>query len=131
MISVNTKRELVSRLLRQNQKMEIRVSGNSMIPLLKDGEKITILTVDKVKPGDIVLWARKNGLGVLIHRIIAEYKGLYITKGDNLKTLDYPIEREDILGIYYPSRKVLNLLYKLYSLAFRKKALSLLRKRTV
>lgn len=87
---------------------------------------VAIFIADKVKPGDIVLWARKNGLGI-IHRVIAEYKGVYITKGDNLKTLDYPITRDDIMGIYYPSRKFLNLLFKLRSLSFRKRALSLLR----
>ena len=127
MISIKTKKKLISRLLQQNRKMDICVHGNSMNPLLKDGDKITIFIADEVKPGNIVLWARKNGLGILIHRVIAEYEGVYITKGDNLKTLDYPIRRDDIMGIYYPSRKCLNLLFKLRSLSFRKKALSLLR----
>ena len=123
---INTKRKMIKRLLQQHKKIEICVRGSSMEPLLKDREKIVITPTNEIKEGDIVFWGRKNGLAFLIHRVIAIYEGMYITKGDNLETFDCPIIYEDIIGSYCPKERWLNLLYKLRARRYRMKALWIL-----
>lgn len=77
----------------------IRVSGDSMLPILSNNSvvKIIIRHDNKFNVGDIVLFFYKNE-GLLIHRLLKIENGRYFCKGDNAFRLE-DIEKEDIIGV--------------------------------
>jgi len=92
--------ELIDISFQNNQSVIFKVRGMSMFPLLRDQrdsvklEKIT----KEPKRKDIILYKRDNGQYVL-HRIIKEKDGLYTLVGDNQSYKEYPIRKDQVLGI--------------------------------
>lgn len=79
----------------------MRVKGNSMLPILRDGEIVVVKSFSEYCVGDVVVIQRKNA-DHIIHRII-EVKGLnnemlYLTKGDNINIIDRWFRKKDIIG---------------------------------
>ncbi len=75
--------------------------GKSMLPMLRDGEDVVVLS----KPSgrlhlfDIPLYRRGNGVYVL-HRIVNfDADGSYVLCGDNQFTLEHGIKDSDIIGV--------------------------------
>ncbi|MBN1170312.1 S26 family signal peptidase [Candidatus Micrarchaeota archaeon] len=58
------------------------VVGNtgSMIPTYRGGEKVLLMPTAYANPGDIIVFEKNDSL--IIHRVIFEFRGCYITKGD-------------------------------------------------
>ena len=73
----------------------VSVKGVSMLPLLKNGDVITVKRQDKYKTGDILIF--EYGEGTAAHRLLKKTKRQYIFKGDNTYNLE-SIEPEKILG---------------------------------
>jgi len=53
----------------------------SMYPTFKGGEHVLLEPVDKAAIGDIVVFERNEEL--IVHRVLFQMAGCYITKGDN------------------------------------------------
>ena len=91
--------------------MKIHVSGNSMLPLLKDGDNVAIRSFDRYKTGDIIVY---EGNTIVVHRIVdicndSKQGTLYIAKGDNNFLKDPPLPKSKIIGkvtaVYRDNRK--------------------------
>lgn len=78
----------------------IRVIGDSMFPVLHDGDIVIISPRSRYMVNDIVVVRKKSFC--LIHRIIAireiKYTNYYLTKGDNVNNIDRWFEEKDIIG---------------------------------
>ena len=82
-------------------KHEIPVSGNSMWPMLREGDQIRLLHgAADLRCGDIVAYQDKERLIIhrLIRRIEASGKTLYLMKGDNAAAMDPAVPARIILG---------------------------------
>lgn len=97
-----TKAVLVKEALKRGFTIQVKVTGNSMYPSLKDNDVLTIKQIphEQIKIGDIVIYSETDG--PTAHRV---YRKLYvegapsfITKGDNSLILDCPIPHERIVG---------------------------------
>ena len=66
------------------------VQGNSMLPLLTDGDVVKIQACRDYKIGDIVGYYHETteGLVIIIHRVIFVRKQYVLTKGDNNSFID-------------------------------------------
>ncbi|HII4398175.1 signal peptidase I (plasmid) [Clostridium perfringens] len=89
------------------RKLTLTVSGNSMFPLLKNGDKVEIKTYDKLDNifiNNIIVY-KKFDTHLTIHRVKEIIKfgnnhKCYITKGDNNdENDDYVVFENEILGI--------------------------------
>jgi hypothetical protein len=74
----------------------LKVTSNSMLPILKDGQKIRINTTLNPKFGDIIIFLRENIL--IIHRYYFKINGKCFTKGDNLRSFDLPWAFNNYIG---------------------------------
>ena len=74
---------------------ELAVTGNSMFPSLKAGDRVTVRREDTYSPGDIVVF-RHNG-GLTVHRLLWQLDNRVTCKGDNNLFCE-EIFTEDILG---------------------------------
>ena len=94
---------LVQSLLQQGIVVRIRVSGNSMRPLLQSGDLVDIAPLAGIpRLGDILFFLRKDGTP-LVHRLIwqrsqGNSKLLLLTKGDSCSAFDGFIPAEQVLG---------------------------------
>lgn len=75
--------------------------GKSMLPMLRDGEDVVVLSKPngKLHLFDIPFYRRSNGAYVL-HRIVNfDADGSYVLCGDNQFTLEHGIKDSDIIGV--------------------------------
>jgi len=90
---------LVRQALATDGKAYVRVTGNSMRPLLrhlKDG--VVIVPPDHLRAGDIVLFDRGNGRFAL-HRVIRLDENGFSMAGDNQSILETGLPYAGIVGI--------------------------------
>lgn len=76
-------------------------SGTSMLPMLRDGEDVVVLSKPKGRLHlfDIPLYKRKDGSYVL-HRIVDfDADGGYVLRGDNQFVKEHGIYDKDIYGV--------------------------------
>ena len=92
--------EIIKIAFDNNQPAIFKVRGMSMFPLLRDQRDSVKLELIKEDPKkrDIILYKRDNGQFVL-HRIIKVKDGIYTLVGDNQHVKEYPIRRDQILGV--------------------------------
>jgi len=83
-------------IISEVKKVIVRTTGNSMEPTISKDERCLCEKKENYKIGEIVMFIRKDGLAVA-HRIIKKDDGKFITKGDNNKFSDYPIEESQII----------------------------------
>ena len=79
----------------------ITVEGQSMTPLLREGDAVLVsYGRDRVQRGSVVLFRHRNRL--VAHRVLRIIEGdggsILETKGDSLRTLDAPVPEESIVG---------------------------------
>ena len=95
---------------RSNLQLKFHVSGDSMLPLLKDGDYVSVQPSDRYKRGDMIVYESNT---IVVHRIIETKNSLqgqlYITKGDNNFIKDPPVLKDEIVGkvvgIYHDGAK--------------------------
>lgn len=90
---------LVRRQLAENGQAYVRVTGSSMMPLLRhlrDG--VIIVPPEKVRRGDIVLFDRLNGRYAL-HRVIRVKKDGFTMAGDNQWHVENGLPYGQIVGV--------------------------------
>ena len=61
---------------------KLTVSGVSMFPLLKEGDRITILPKDEYEVGEVLVFIYGQN-EILAHRLLMKEGGQYYCKGDN------------------------------------------------
>jgi signal peptidase I len=84
--------------------LRVRVTGRSMIPLLRGGELLTLRKVpcSSLKRGDLIFFRNREGCPIL-HRIVHTIRGkngaiAFQTKGDALIAFDGTVHDQEILG---------------------------------
>jgi signal peptidase I len=99
-ISVGTLREV----WQQSDELHwLPVRGSSMLPLLRDGDRILVShQLSGVQRGDILVFQQVDGL--VAHRVVSITRGpgnrrVYRTKGDNCTTFDAPLSAAEALGL--------------------------------
>lgn len=77
-------RMLVSKCLPDTNAIVVSVRGDSMYPILCNGDKIEVVlrTSEQYSVGDVIVFPYKNE-GLIIHRILKIQEGRYFCKGDN------------------------------------------------
>lgn len=79
----------------------IPITGNSMFPLIQDGDRVLVAHgLSDVRQGDVIVFRRTGGL--IAHRVLRIYDDdtgpIFITKGDNARQLDLPLGADEIIG---------------------------------
>ncbi|MBR3494224.1 MAG: S24/S26 family peptidase [Clostridia bacterium] len=90
---------LVREKLAENGQAYVRVTGTSMQPLLRhlrDG--VIIEPPGRIRPGDIVLFDRRNGRYAL-HRVIRIQGDRFTMAGDNQWYLDRDLPLNQVVGV--------------------------------
>lgn len=93
---------LLKEELNKKGELQLTVHGDSMLPLLKDGDTIKIEKYNEYKVGDVVAYFVKvdNELKIVIHRIVLKRKEYLLTKGDNNNFIDkIKVKNDLILGV--------------------------------
>lgn len=87
--------KVLDMIISENSNVQIKVSGNSMEPTLKDNDIISVERHSDYDIGDIIVFSYKMG-ETLVHRLLK--KDLrYYCKGDNSFRLE-DISKENIIG---------------------------------
>ena len=76
--------------LNKKGELQLTVYGDSMLPILKDGDTVKVQKCNEYKIGDIVAYfiIVDNKLKIVIHRIVLKRKEYLLTKGDNNNFID-------------------------------------------
>ncbi len=79
--------------------LRLKVTSNSMSPLVKSGDYLLVrpVSIDSIKSGDILVTQRVDGF--LTHRYIGKDARGWITKGDRNCQADSPIQEDAIVGL--------------------------------
>ncbi len=83
----------------QGRHPEFQVVSNSMYPVLKIGDKISVkeTPLNKLSCGDIVVYKLNQRL--IAHRFLyLNDSDSFVTQGDNTSAIDQPIDKENLLG---------------------------------
>ena len=93
---------LIQKGLNEDKKLILKTSGQIMLPLISEGNKVIIKKADSFEIADIIAYYQKNNdyIEIIAHRIIAIREDGYVrTKGDNMDNPDPGwISPEKILG---------------------------------
>ncbi|HNQ78871.1 MAG TPA: S24/S26 family peptidase [Acidobacteriota bacterium] len=75
----------------------IRVSGNSMMPFLEEGDEVEVVAAERkdFSPGDLIVFDRHGDL--IVHRVIKAGKDRFLEMGDNQRNGSW-WEWQDHLG---------------------------------
>lgn len=94
---------LLSQHLRKQGFLEIASVGDSMYPLIREGDlcRFEPVVPDTVRKGDVLLFVTKDG-HLVGHRYLSQYskqgENYYVCKGDTNKFPDEPIRSQQIIG---------------------------------
>lgn len=115
--------KIIHALKNTSQPLKVKVSGDSMLPLIKNGDYITVTKNTPLKVGDIILFEYTPGC-LLVHRIIKKKHGFIYTKGDHAVAVE-KITMDSIIGkvdkvissgyIFSPDSRIIRLINALLS----------------
>lgn len=90
--------DLVGEVARASGKVQLRVTGASMVPALWPGDLLTIYRCDlsALQLGSIVAFRQNQKL--IVHRLMRCSGGQFATRGDALPCFDEPVSPSDIIG---------------------------------
>ncbi len=83
--------------IREEREVQIKVSGCSMTPNIKDGTKIIVSEKEVYELGDILVFSDVVGKKINVHRLVMKYNGFYYCKGDNSFAIE-KITFDNIIG---------------------------------
>lgn len=95
---------LAAEVLSRGGSFRFQATGTSMHPLIRSGDSVVICSpAEPLLPGSVVLTRRQDSGIVMVHRLIRCSDSLhgrgFVTMGDNSRTLDLPVGREEIIGV--------------------------------
>ena len=81
--------DLAVNVLRQGHPLRIKARGASMLPLLRDGDIVTVTpaTPIDIRVGDVICYERPTGR-LMVHRVVARAGDCLLAKGDAVGGLD-------------------------------------------
>ena len=86
-------------MLEAGKSVNLTVTGNSMMPLLRNGyDSVVLVRPEKIKQFDIVLYMNQENKAIL-HRIIRCKPSGYLIVGDNQFQVDGPVKPEQIVAV--------------------------------
>ena len=88
--------KLLEKQISKDGKLELEVTGTSMLPTLNHGDRIIAVKSDSYCVGDVIVFTYKDQT-LLVHRIVNKMDSCYFCKGDNSFRLE-DISLEQILG---------------------------------
>ncbi len=90
---------MVRKQLAETGQATVRVTGNSMRPLLHHlRDSVTIVPPENIRRGDIVLFDRRNGRYAL-HRVIRTGKNGFTMAGDNQWHMETNLPYDQVIGV--------------------------------
>lgn len=96
LLSASSRVAVLTRLAEDGHAIE--VSGESMLPTLRAGDRITIVPDVEPRLGDVVVFVDAPGRTV-VHRLVASIGGTVVCLGDNRTTYDTPVPRSQVVGV--------------------------------
>ena len=93
----NIANRILKRFIDNNLIIQIRISGNSMNPILFNNETVNAKKKSNYKPGDILIFRYKHN-DLLAHRLLMIKNNRYYCKGDNSFRIE-DIDYDQILGV--------------------------------
>lgn len=124
MINVYDFSPLIEEAFSKNKEFIMPVKGTSMLPFIKEEDKVVINKPTSLKKDDIILY-RRNEKTFVLHRIYKIKNNCFYMLGDNQFKVEYPIYENQILAkvtyiIKNEKRKPLKgIKYKMYLLINR------------
>jgi hypothetical protein len=91
----------ITELLANNQKVRITVTGDSMMPFLRentDSVELSAADFNSLRFGQIVLIRRTSGLYIL-HRIVRKRKDCFYISGDAHKWVEGPLYPDHLIAV--------------------------------
>src|SRR5699024_4853664 len=90
----------VESLLQNGENVKIPIRGNSMLPFLKETDKVVLFParVDRFSLGDILL-AREESGRVILHRLVKITKDTLILAGDGNLVQHETINSNQVIGV--------------------------------
>lgn len=99
--SGNQLAQLIQESLRNGRQATLAVTSNSMAPLIRRGDDVLIVSVERPSPGDIITFTTETGL--LTHRfwgILQKEEGAFmLTRGDKPLFFDPLTPATNLLGL--------------------------------
>lgn len=89
--------EVIVDLLRRGHAVQFRVHGDSMHPVIRAEDVLHVEPSANFSIGDVVLTMADRGLTA--HRVIALHDDVVVTRGDNVRDSDGPLDRARVLGV--------------------------------
>lgn len=83
--------------LQSGQSVVVTVGGESMVPVLHNGDQVVVTRREKYAVGDILMYDYKEE-GTLLHRLLEIRDGHFFCKGDNSYRLE-EVTEADIYGV--------------------------------
>lgn len=83
------------KFLAKTGQLKITIEGNSMLPVLKNGDIINVSKITTFVPGTVILFVFRNQL--VVHRLIKIEGNVLYCKGDNSFVIE-KIDRESVIG---------------------------------
>lgn len=86
--------ELCIRVLKEEierkGQIQITVRGDSMLPIIKDGEVVTVVRSNQHNIGDVIAYYTiiEAKVNIIVHRVIFVRKKYVLAKGDNNDFID-------------------------------------------
>ena len=92
--------DLIITVLEKGSAFRFQAKGSSMTPFIKDGDVITLESIQgkKILRGDVVAVISPTPEKLRVHRVVKISKGSYTIKGDNVSRIDGTFEKAQILG---------------------------------
>ena len=96
--------DLSSEILGAGKQIRVNASGNSMYPMIREGDLLLIQPIMEVcvRLGEVIL-LKKSNVRLLAHRVIKKIRRrgsiCYVTQGDHTSINDGCIPLADILGV--------------------------------
>ncbi|MGN0804200.1 MAG: hypothetical protein ACI4MS_02335 [Candidatus Coproplasma sp.] len=75
-----------------------RITGVSMMPLLRQGKDTVLISKGLPKKGEVALYEGVNGITCVLHRVIAVKGEIYVFRGDNCVAREY-VPKDKVLGV--------------------------------
>lgn len=97
----STLTDLIREVCVKEAALRFKAKGFSMSPFIKDGDILTISSIDgkPVNLGNVVAFKCRRNNKLVIHRMVARKDDRYLIKGDNCTQADCLTQRQDILGV--------------------------------
>ena len=97
MISCAEFAPLIKEAFEQGLSFLMPVKGQSMLPYLYTGDKVSLIDDKNIKINDMIFYLRDDGHYVL-HRVYDVKEDGYVLVGDNQTILEYPIRPDQVIG---------------------------------